>query len=127
MQIGPSFIREDTASWPTRLDFKIDRLESELLPKVHLLVCVCLDGNNVFSQLLDTVSSTRKLFRVMGQLLKWVHGGSRRLFKVVTVQGIETGIELKHAILVCVKLAQREVYEEMLQSISSEENGKVHG
>ena len=125
-QMGPSFLRKDTTSWPIRLDFKTERLEGELLPKVHLSVFVCLDGNDVFSQLLDRVSSARKLFRVMVHVLKLVHSSSCQSFDVLSVRGIETGIELKHAVLVCVKLVQRKVYEDMLQSISSED-GKVRG
>ena len=36
-QSGPSFLKEDYSKWPIKLDFRMDRLDGEILPKrVHV-------------------------------------------------------------------------------------------
>ena len=71
-QSGPSFLATDFDRWPVKLDFKMERLDGELLPKnVHVVCFVSEDLSEVLDRLLQNMSNTKKLFNVVARMLKW--------------------------------------------------------
>ena len=65
-QVGPAFLRKDLAEWPIKLDFRIDKLEGEISPKVYVATFVGWFQEDVLLQLLGRVSTAEKLFRIVG-------------------------------------------------------------
>ena len=123
--MGPQFLREDFESWPIRRDFKTEKLEGEIAPKVHVAVLITMESNDVFLKLLDRVSSTKKLFRIVAYVRRWIPAGSSEVGSMVSNGQSATGLE--NARKTCIRLAQREVELDMQQSVSSLDGGKVHG
>ena len=69
---GPSFLEEDVMEWPNKLDFRVDKLDGEIQPKGVLTVLFSSEIHNMLSGLLDRVSSTAKLFRILAYHYKWI-------------------------------------------------------
>ena len=71
-QSGPSFLATDFDRWPVKLDFKMERLDGELLPKnVHVVCLVSEDLSEVLDRLLQNTSNTKRSFNVVARMLKW--------------------------------------------------------
>ena len=121
-QVGPAFLRKDFTEWPIKLDFRIDTLEGEISPKVHLAAFIGSIQEDVLLQLLDCVSSAQKLFRIVGYMTKWLPSSYR-----VRVPESKSAGELGHAHRLCVKLVQRKIDLDMQHSVGSSDGGKVHG
>ena len=46
---------------------------------------------------------------------------------LANINGMDSEVGMRYAVLICVKLAQREIYYDMEQSISTVSGEKVHG
>ena len=64
-QSGPSFLRTDYATLPVKMDFKVDRLEGEMLPKVDVTCLVSPNAMVMFERLLQDANNVRKLLCVV--------------------------------------------------------------
>ena len=69
-QSGPDFLKRDFSEWPIKLDFRTDKLEGELMPKVVNSVFIVFDESGcVLNDLLERLSSAKKLFRIVAKVL----------------------------------------------------------
>ena len=71
-QQGPKFLREDFSLWPLKHDFKTEFLEGELQVKSHMAFIVVGRSTDWFKELLDRVSSVKKLYGIVSYLLRWL-------------------------------------------------------
>jgi len=125
-QSGPSFLATDFDRWPVKLDFKMERLDGELLPKnVHVVCLVSEDLTEVLDRLLQNTSNAKKLFNVVAQTLKW-----KSLIMLEDGRAIPGRIpmeEIQKARKFWMKYEKAKVEEELCKSISQPEEVKVHG
>ena len=122
-QRGPEFLTRDYAKWPIKLDFKVERLDGELLPKsTHVVYLVSGDTANALETLLQNNSQVQKLFRIAAYLFKW-----KRIRE--SVPGVITAEEIVQAKKFWVKFVQQDVEEELRKSVpnSDLEGSKVSG
>ena len=125
-QKGPWFLEMDVAQWPIRLDFRTDTLDGELQPKKILLAFyVSEEMCGVMESLLNRLSSSRKLFQVLGYMYKW---RSSVLKETNTAsENILTVEVMSKARNVWIKFAQRTIDSDLRMSIKSKEHVKIHG
>ena len=124
-QTGPTFLTKDYSQWPIRHDFKVERLEGELLPKsAHVAYMVSGDMSNVFENLLRDVSQVQKLFRIVAYLFKW-----KSIRVSVDSFGIVTAEDILRAKKFWVKFVQQDWEEELCKSVpnSDSDSHKVMG
>ena len=72
-QRGPTFLTEEFEKWPVKLDFKTERLEGELVAKgVHMVYFTSEDMLAKFRELIEKISSTKKLTNIVANMFKWL-------------------------------------------------------
>jgi len=125
-QKGPKFLREDFDTWPIRSDFRTDRLEGEIMPKnAHLVLHVTEDLSSVMFRLLEDVSQVRKLFNIVAYVIKWRSLVDNNIARAVP--GFVTAEEVSKARDFWIRLVQQTWEEELVSSVSKEDDGKVRG
>ena len=121
-QKGPQFLQEDFSKWPIRMDFNTERLEGEIVPKVHLVMFAGSVSEEGFLLLLDRVSTARKLFNVVVYVMKWLPRSY-----LDRNRGMESAGSLEYARRVCIIQAQKEIQSDMEDSVASTIGEKIHG
>ena len=119
-QKGPAFLVQDIEEWPIRLDFKMEKLEGELVAKgVHVAFFVSEDVLGRVQMLLYKCSSITKLFRVVAIMFRWLR-------KVREPQAAESTFleEMNKAKEFWIKVVQSEIEEDLKNSVSKEVKGK---
>ena len=125
-QKGPSFLEEDVMEWPNKLDFRVDKLDGEIQPKGVLTVLFSSEIHDMLSGLLDRVSSTAKLFRILAYHYKWI--SLVRCKEMPRVSGVLLSKEIYQAKVSWIKFIQQDLYEDLMLSVEHEsKKSKVSG
>ena len=96
------------------------------MPKnAHLVLHVTEDLSNVMFRLLENVSQVRKLFNIVAYIVKWRSLIDNNIVRAVP--GLVTAEEVNRARDFWIRLVQQSCEEELVKSVSREDDGKVRG
>ena len=122
-QSGPKFLQEDYSNWPIKLDFRVDKLEGELVLKEnHIVMFISEELVGYFGKLLDRTSDAKKLFRIVAYAFKWIQLVKRE--DTAEVLNILSPNVLYKARLFWIKVAQRDLSQDV-QTTKKLKSGKL--